>query len=295
MPEKSIEVIIPVRDMADHLRGCVAPLVEQASPGDVVTVVDDGSRDGSAERAAELGARVLPGAGAGPYHARELAARRSSADILLFVDGRSRPLPGLLSSHRELHAEPGVALSCTGTRTRTGPTLAARVAAGQQPFSLDSYIGVRGRLDYFPTANLGVSAAAFRTVGGFHAMRSGADADLCWRIQQSSLGRLAVDTDELMEWEPRDSFRDLAGQWYRYGQSAAYLEWLYASTESPILGKWDSLTGMVRERLARMAGTPASENVASAVISTVYLLGYWQSKRKRAQFVPPRKIEVAGA
>jgi len=296
MSDKSIEVIIPIRNMADQLHLCVSPLIAQCSGVDVVTVVDDASTDDTARTARELGAQVhTTKSSAGPYHAREIAARTSSADILLFVDGRCRPLPGLMDSHRRMHARQGVAMSCTGTRTRTGPTVAAKVAAGQQPFSLDSYIGVRGRLDYFPTANLGINSAAFRDVGGFRAMRSGADADICWRIQESSLGELAVDPRELMEWEPRSSFRDLASQWHRYGQSAAYLEWLYESPESPIVGKWDSVFGMLKERAQRMIATSPSENLAGLAISTVYLLGYWRAKRARHEFQPPRAIETADA
>ena len=296
MTGKSIEIIIPIRNMADQLHLCVSPLLAQCSGLDVVTVVDDASTDRTAETARALGARVLSvKSSAGPYHARELAARESSADILLFVDGRCRPLPGLVDSHRAMHADEGIALSCTATRTRTGPTLAARVAGGQQPFSLDSYIGVRGRMDYYPTANLGINAAAFRAVGGFRAMRSGADADICWRIQQSSLGGLAADQRVLMEWEPRSSLRDLAGQWYRYGQSAAYLEWLYAAEQSPILGKWDSLSEMLSERAKRMLAATVTENAASVLINSVYLLGYWRAKRVHDEFTPPRLIEPANA
>lgn len=290
----SIEVIIPIRNMADQLYGCVPPLLPQCRGADVVTVVDDASTDGTAEAAREIGAHVLSlSSSVGPYHARELAARASTADVLLFVDGRCRPKPGLLESHRSMQSRSGVALSCTSIRTLGGPTVAAKVAAGQQPFSLDSYIGVRGRLDYYPTANLGINASAFREVGGFRAMRSGADADICWRIQESALGALAVDERELMEWEPRSSLRDLGSQWYRYGQSAAYLEWLYASDASPIIGKWDSLADMVRQRLRRMVATPPAENAAALFINLVYLTGYWRGKRARGTFVSPRPIAPA--
>jgi hypothetical protein len=54
----------------------------------------------------------------------------------------------------------------------------------------------------------------------------GGDVDICWRIQEQSLGTMAVDTRVLMEWEPRATMRDLASQWKRYGRSNAYLRWV---------------------------------------------------------------------
>src|SRR5687768_14893161 len=133
MAGKTIEVIIPVRDMADHLPKLLQPLLDQLSAGDRVTVVNDASTDRTEAVALSLGANVVTVTESrGPYYARQLAASKSSADILLFIDGRCRPLPGLLAAHRTLQDQPGVALSCTNVRTVTGPTLAARMAAKMQ-------------------------------------------------------------------------------------------------------------------------------------------------------------------
>jgi hypothetical protein len=108
------------------------------------------------------------------------------------------------------------------------------MAAKMQPFMLPrgggamkATIGmVPPKPDYYPTANLGIDAVAFRQVGGFRAMRGGGDLDICWRIQEQKLGTIATDTRVLMEWEPRTSLRDLASQWKRYGHSNAYIRWV---------------------------------------------------------------------
>lgn len=55
MPEPTIEVIIPVRDMAEHLPKLLRPLYDQMSDGDRVTVVDDASRDDTEAVARSLG------------------------------------------------------------------------------------------------------------------------------------------------------------------------------------------------------------------------------------------------
>jgi hypothetical protein len=76
-------------------------------------------------------------------------------------------------------------------------------------------------MDYFATCNLGVRSSAYRAVGGFRQMRSGGDADLCWRIQQAGLGHMGVDRRVLMEWQPRTSLWELVEQFYRYGKCTA--------------------------------------------------------------------------
>ena len=102
MAKQTIEVIVPVRDMAGHLPKLLRPLMAQLADGDRVTVVDDASSDDTASVARFSGANVVTLTGSkGPYYARQVAASRSTADTLLFIDGRCRPLPGLLDAHRE--------------------------------------------------------------------------------------------------------------------------------------------------------------------------------------------------
>jgi len=289
---KSIEIIIPVRNMADQLSKVLGPLREQCTGDDTVTVVDDASTDDTAEVARALGANVvsLPES-RGPYYARQVVAERSTADVLLFVDARCRPLPGLLDAHRNLHRQPDVALSCTDVETLSGDTLAARVAALKDPFSIDGRIGVPGRPDYYPTANLGVARAAFRAVGGFRAMRSGGDADICWRIQRQRLGTMGVDRRVLMAWEPRTTMRDLASQYKRYGNSTAYLQWVYGDFSPAPYGRDEPLRNRIRAELRRrqqMRRASPAEAIARVVIDTAFQIGYVKAMLNRRDFIPPQ-------
>jgi glycosyltransferase involved in cell wall biosynthesis len=305
MAGQTIEVIIPVRDMADHLPKLLRPLLDQLADGDRVTVVNDASTDETETVARALGANVVTVTNSqGPYYARQVAASRSEADTLLFVDGRCRPLPGLLDAHRELQRLPGVALSCTNVRTLSGPTIAARMAAKMQPFMLPrgggamkATIGmVPPRPDYYPTANLGIDRIAFAKVGGFRAMRGGGDTDICWRIQDQSLGTIATDTRVLMEWQPRATIRDLASQWKRYGHSNAYMRWAHrdegvdegghAATprHSPVEA-WATLRSELRR--------PPSELAATAVVGMAFQYGYFSATLRRSQFKMPVNFEVA--
>ena len=303
MAGQTIEVIIPVRDMAKHLPKLLRPIVEQLADGDRVTIVNDASVDETESVARSLGANVVTLTNSqGPYYARQVAACRSTADTLLFTDGRCRPLPGLLDAHRELQRQPGVALSCTNVRTVTGPTIAARMAAKMQPFMLPrgggamkATIGmVPPRPDYYPTANLGIDRIAFAKVGGFRAMRGGGDLDICWRIQEQSFGTIATDTRVLMEWEPRTSIRDLASQWKRYGHSSAYIRWAHqnddvaagadsAPRHSPVEA-WTTLRAELRR--------PITELAATAVVGMAFQYGYFSASMKRSQFEMPVNFEV---
>lgn len=254
----SLEVIIPVRNLGDHIEACLTSLLSQLETTDRITVVDDASTDQTAAQAQSFGVKVISlTASRGPYYARQIAAGESEAGVLLFVDARCRALPGLAAAHRNMLADPAVALTCTETRTLSGPTLAQRIAARQQPFSLAGKVGVQGRLDFYPTANLGVRRSAFIEVGGFRDMRSGADADLCWRIQKAELGVLKADLTPLMEWAPRSSFRDLMEQWYRYGKSTAYLEWVYPDQSPSSAGRRVSIRERILSRHKPLALLPA--------------------------------------
>ena len=279
--------------MADQLDECLRALIEQCGPGDIVTVVDDASTDNTSEVARALGARAIRLADStGPYYARQFAANASHADILLFIDGRCRPLPGLMESHRELHGRPGILLSATETRTRGGPSLAARAASRMQMFALKNYVGRPGRPDYFPTANLGIRRWAFEQAGGFRQMRSGGDADICWRIHQFAPNCMAVDTRVLMEWEPRTSRRDLLSQAYRYGKSWAYLKWVYDGYfEDQQVSRSEGLRSVATKvggRLRALRDSPLSEGVVSLAYSAAFSCGYSVAKGQRADFEAPR-------
>lgn len=84
----TVSAVVPVFDGLHFLRRSLPPLVAHLGSDLLeLIVVDDGSTDGSAAFAAELGARVLPSGGRlGPGAARNLGAREARGEILLFVD-----------------------------------------------------------------------------------------------------------------------------------------------------------------------------------------------------------------
>jgi hypothetical protein len=97
-----IDAVVPARNEEERIAGCVAAL--RAQGDDVtVTVVDDGSSDGTGARAADAGARLVrvdgpaPGWMGKPY-ACDAGAAAGWAPWLAFVDSDVTLAPGALSA-----------------------------------------------------------------------------------------------------------------------------------------------------------------------------------------------------
>jgi GT2 family glycosyltransferase len=87
MSELSISIVVPVANGGTAFAECLAALSRLAPQPHEVIVVDDGSTDGSAERADAAGVRVIRMARrAGPAAARNRGAAAASGDVILFVD-----------------------------------------------------------------------------------------------------------------------------------------------------------------------------------------------------------------
>jgi glycosyltransferase involved in cell wall biosynthesis len=82
-----LSIVIPVYNGEKDLRSCLEHVLASGAGGFECIVVDDGSTDGSADIARELGATVVAaGRRRGPAHARNLGARAAKGEIVVFVD-----------------------------------------------------------------------------------------------------------------------------------------------------------------------------------------------------------------
>jgi glycosyltransferase involved in cell wall biosynthesis len=83
-----LSVIVPVGEGGPAVARCLAALAMARArvPRSELIVVADGSQDGSAERAAAAGARVLRTPRSGPAAARNVGAEEGRGEILFFVD-----------------------------------------------------------------------------------------------------------------------------------------------------------------------------------------------------------------
>lgn len=82
-----VSVVIPVYNSAATLRQCLQSLKAGSEQPWECIVVDDGSTDGSAEAAREMGSTVLSTGGrAGPARARNLGAKHAQGEVIFFLD-----------------------------------------------------------------------------------------------------------------------------------------------------------------------------------------------------------------
>ncbi len=155
-------------------------------PGDSVTVADN--RPGALDRDDRGGVRVL---GAGElqtsYHARNRAAAQGTAPWLVFLDADVLPPADLLVRYFE--PVPGERVGVlAGAVVDEEPasedsTSAARYAWLKSSMSQEITLA-HDEWAFAQTANAAVRRAAFDQVGGFEErVRSGGDADLCFRVR----------------------------------------------------------------------------------------------------------------
>ena len=225
-------VVLPVRGHARLLDGCLELLRAQETPIDEIVVVDD-SPDGSLEPLP--GVRVVRSGGRGPYAARNVGWRATDADVLLFLDARSRPRPDWSGRLTAEFVDSDVALAGSEVLVLPGESLGARASHEQQFYRLRNYLARPFFLPYLPTCNLAVRRGDLDAVGGFSEVRSGGDADFCWRVLSRPDRRLAAVEDVLMDWIPRDRARDFLEQNYRYGKSNHLLRTDWHHAGAPIV------------------------------------------------------------
>jgi glycosyltransferase involved in cell wall biosynthesis len=107
--ERVVSVVIPAHNDGKTIEATVRAVLAQAPAGTdlEVIVVDDGSTDDTRAAAERAGARVLQrsgvGAGGNPAAARNLGARKSRGDPIIFLDSDCTPLAGWLDALLAAH------------------------------------------------------------------------------------------------------------------------------------------------------------------------------------------------
>lgn len=248
---RSVAVVIPARNEGRTIRQLVEAVVAQRPPAlDLeVIVVDNASVDDTAARARAAGARVLAlplrGGLGNPAAARNLAARSSMADILIFLDADCMPDPGWLAALLCAHRRGQVAVGGPLEMPR-GLPLSARA---------DYYCGwyhvhgVRpaGTVVSHPPGNVSICREAFMRTSGFieDGPAAYAHEELRWQAELRARGhRIAFEPNAVVRHYNRPGFANLLRRNYRWGYSAiqtkaetsaARLAWLYRHPRTLIL------------------------------------------------------------
>ena len=126
MRESHVSVVVPVRDGARYLEAALHSIAGQTRPPREVIVVDDGSRDESAQIAARFGARVERQAPTGQAAARNRGVAVSTGDFVAFLDADDLWAPGKLEHQMAaLRLHPDVDLLFGHVRQFVSPELAS--------------------------------------------------------------------------------------------------------------------------------------------------------------------------
>ena len=220
MTRPAIDVVIPVAGDA----ATVADVVARAraltlGDDDTVTVVDNrGTGVDAPEVIVADGVRTS-------YFARNAGARRGSAPWLLFLDADVHAPPHLLD--RLFADEPSertavLAGAVIDEPAGAGAPAAVRYAELKHSMSQEVTLG-HGRWAFAQTANCAVRREAFDGIGGFREhVRSGGDADLCWRLAAAGW-ELERRTGAAVVHRNRPTVGGMLLQRFRHGSGAGWL------------------------------------------------------------------------
>lgn len=154
----TVSVVIPVKDDAVMLRRCLRALAQQSEQPDEIVVVDNGSRDDSAEVARAAGARVVECATAGIPAAAATGYDHAIGDLVLRLDADSLPSATWIADLcGDFAQRPDVAVLTGGARFIDGPRVLRRPLAA-------TYLGLYALLGFAALGHLPLfgSNLAFR-------------------------------------------------------------------------------------------------------------------------------------
>jgi len=221
-----VDVVVPFRGSDRQLSDLSERLLcLQTGPQDSVTVVDNGPGALTARRASAGIAVVAAAERPGSYRARNRGAHAGRAPWLLFLDADVDWPSDLIAHYFEPAPRAGTAVLAGGVLDEVpgaGPSLSVRYAWLKGSMGHGSTLG-HGRWAFAQTANCVVRRAAFEAVGGFvDDVRSGGDADLCFRLAEAGWG-LEARLQAAVVHRNRATLGQLARQLARHGSGAAWL------------------------------------------------------------------------
>jgi GT2 family glycosyltransferase len=218
-------VIVPFAGTDEALDRCLAALSRlELREGEELLVADN--------RPAPRPGLVDARGPASSYYARQRAAARATGEWLVFVDADCVPDPALLDAYFDPAPADATGVLAGGIEdwVDTDSAVARHIAARRK---LDQANTLAHPRPYAQTANAAVRRAAFEGAGGWpDPVRSGGDADLCWRL---AVAGWAIESrpHARVRHRNRSSLRALLAQLHRHGAGMQWLDRRYPGAFPP--------------------------------------------------------------
>ncbi|HEX8249434.1 MAG TPA: glycosyltransferase [Pyrinomonadaceae bacterium] len=222
-----ISVVICTYNGGRTIRDCMEGLTKLDYPNFEVIVVDDGSKDNTAEIVSEYPFRLIQTENRGLGSARNTGLEAAKGEIIAYTDDDARPDPHWLHYL-------AMTYSTTNHAAVGGPNIApagdgwiaecvANAPGGPVHVLLDDETA-----EHIPGCNCSFRTENLRRVGGWDERyrTAGDDVDVCWRIQH--MGWTIGYNPAAMVWHHRrNSIKDYWNQQIGYGKAESLLEEKY--------------------------------------------------------------------
>jgi glycosyltransferase involved in cell wall biosynthesis len=226
--EPFVSIVIPCLNEEARIGACLDSVFSQDYPRDrfEVIVSDNGSTDRSPVIAREKGAAVVKASRRGVAAARNAGVAAARGEIIVSVDADCVARPGWLEEMVKGFDDSGI--GCTGGAIEP---LVEGETSGLQQFLVEKGYLAQGQHMQHPflpmaaTANAAYRREVFERIGLFdEGLRSGEDADICWRMQIETDFRVAYVPEAVVyhpyETDARALFRQK--RTHAYGQVALF-------------------------------------------------------------------------
>ncbi len=219
-----ISVYIPSYNVAQYLAPCIDALLSQTLAADEILVIDDGSRDASAEIAARYpGVTLIRQSGnRGLAAARNTAMRAARNELVASIDADCVAAPSWLAELTRHLADPAIVGVGGKLLEGTQRNLADRWRAVHMPQNWGD-APVRGPRFLFGCNTL-FRKSVVLAVGGYdERMRTnGEDTDLCARLREKNCEFLYVPSAQAthLRHDTTSSILDTYWRWWRFGVNA---------------------------------------------------------------------------
>lgn len=223
MDRPAVDVVVPHAGPVSALGGVLEAMdALELRPEDSLVVVHN-----RPERPTG-GDRILHAPGQrSSYFARNRGAERGTAEWVVFLDADVEPRAHLVDRYFDPPPGERVGVMAGGVDDEQAAgerdSAALRYARLRGVMHDESTLG-RGRFSFAKTANCAVRRAAFEEVGGFaEGIRSGGDADLCFRLGAAGW-TLEHRPEARARHRSRTSLPALLGQLARHGTGSQWVE-----------------------------------------------------------------------